>query len=268
MIQENRNQQTKKHQFVIQNFEGPLDLLLYLITKKKMNIFDISLSELTDEYISYIQEMNEQNIEVASEFIVMAATLLDIKARRLLPEIEPKEEEEEVVSEEDMIAKIITYKKYKEVAEIIDEMYKEHFGSFTKPFEKIKYKSKITYTGNDFDSQSLYQCYTHLLEKNQNKLNKKAEEINKIAIYEKVTVQDKVRQIVSYLNENHNMVFNTMFDPQIYDNIEVVTAFLGVLELSKLKQVDIEQEYLFSDINVMKNDNLERNLDISQLIEF
>ena len=76
-----------KYKFVIENFEGPLDLLLYLISKNKMNIFDISLSKLTDEYISYLNEMTEQNIEVASEFIVMASTLLDIKARKLLPEL-------------------------------------------------------------------------------------------------------------------------------------------------------------------------------------
>ena len=82
-----------KYKFVIENFEGPLDLLLYLITKNKMNIFDISLSELTDEYISYLEEMTENSLEVASEFIVMAATLLDIKARKLLPEIEPKDED-------------------------------------------------------------------------------------------------------------------------------------------------------------------------------
>ena len=93
-----------KYKFVINDFEGPLDLLLFLITKNKMNIFDISLNDLTDEYVNYIEEMNESNIEVASEFIVMAATLLDIKAKKLLPEIEPKEEED-IVSEEDIINK-------------------------------------------------------------------------------------------------------------------------------------------------------------------
>ena len=101
-----------KYKFVLQNFEGPLDLLLYLISKNKMNIFDISISKLTDEYVSYINEMTENNIEVTSEFIVMAATLLDIKARKLLPELEPKDEDEETINEEDIINRIIEYKKY------------------------------------------------------------------------------------------------------------------------------------------------------------
>ncbi len=240
-----------KYHFVLNNFEGPLDLLLFLISKNKMNIFDISISDLTDEYIAYITELNESNVEVASEFILMASTLLDIKARKLLPELEPKEEEE-VVTEEEIIQKIMMYKKYKEIASTIYELYTDHFGSFSKDMEKIQFRKKLEYQGEHFSPQDIFENYSNVLFRNRNKINKKAEEINKLAVYEKYTVQDKVKQIVDYLNENQNMVFNSMFNSDICDNVEVVTAFLGVLELSKLKQVDIEQEYLFSDIHVSK----------------
>lgn len=256
-----------KYKFVLQNFEGPLDLLLYLISKNKMDIFDISLSTLTDEYIAYLDEMTEQNLEVTSEFIVMAATLLDIKARKLLPELDKKEEEEEVISEEDIIQKIIEYKKYKQVAGIINEMYINNFGFFSKPFEKIKYKEKTSYEGKPIDKNEMFMLYTSILRKNANKINKKAEEIEKIALYEKVTVQDKVKQIVDYLNLNESMVFNNIFDPQKCENIEVVTAFLGALELSKLKQVDIEQNYLFSDINIVKKEDNNLKIDLSNIME-
>lgn len=256
-----------KYKFVIENFEGPLDLLLHLITKNKMNIFDISLSQLTDEYISYLDEMTENSLEVASEFIVMAATLLDIKARKLLPEIEPKDEEEEIVTEEDIIAKIIEYKKYKEISNYINEIYSKNFGSFSKPFEKIKYKSKVKYEGDDFDKNKIFDIYISILQNNANKINKKADEIEKIAIYEKVTVQDKVKQIVDYLSINDNMVFNNVFNPSKCDNIEVVTAFLGALELSKLKQVDLVQNYLFSDINIMKKENADFKISFSDFTE-
>ncbi len=255
-----------KYKFVIDNFEGPLDLLLFLISKNKMNIFDISLNDLTDEYIRYLEEMNESNIEVASEFIVMAATLLDIKARKLLPQLEPKEEEEEV-SEEDIINRIIEYKKYKEVAEQIASMYSSNFGSFAKPFEKINFNSKMGYMGERFSAQDIFEVYSQILYRNENKINKKAEELNKLAVYERITVQDKVKQIVNYLNTNNNMVFNSVFNPNTCDNIEVVTAFLGVLELSKLKQVDINQEYLFSDINVTKKDEIKISLDLDNINE-
>ena len=145
------NNNTESYNLVIKNFEGPLDLLIFLITKNKMNIFDISLSELTDKYVEYLNEMTEQNIEIASSFIVMASTLLDIKARKLLPELEPEDDEEEHITEEEMINRIIQYKKYKEISEKINDMYSENFGAFSKPFEKIKYKSKVSYAGEKFD---------------------------------------------------------------------------------------------------------------------
>ncbi len=244
--------------FNIANFEGPLDLLLYLISKNKKDIFEISLSELTDEYVGYLQEMNENNIEVASEFVVMAATLLDIKARKLLPQLEDEEEEEQV-SEEEILRRLNEYKQYKEAAVAINEMYKEYFGSFVKSFEKIKFNRKLEYTGDKFTKEDIFNVYSEVLYRNQNKINKHAKEIEKIAVYEKYTVQDKVKQIVGYLNQNNNMIFNNVFNDKC-DNIEIVTAFLGVLELGKMKQVDIEQKYLFSDINVTKLK--EGNIDI------
>ena len=249
--------------FNIKNFEGPLDLLLYLISKNKKDIFEISLSELTDEYVSYLNEMDENNIEIASEFIVMASTLLDIKARKLLPQLE-NEEEEEQISEEELLRKISQYKIYKEASEKINEMYKLNFGSFTKAFEKIKFKKKVEYTGDKFTKQEIFNKYSNILFRNQSKINKNAKEIEKIAVYEKYTVQDKVKQIVGYLNDNGSMVFNNVFN-NTCDNVEIVTAFLGVLELGKMKQVDIEQEYLFSDINVTRKNEAKIDIDVSTL---
>lgn len=249
--------------FNITNFEGPLDLLLYLITKNKKSIFEISLNELTDEYVSYLQEMNENNIEVASEFVVMAATLLDIKARKLLPELEEPEEEEQI-SEEEILRRLSQYKIYKEISEKINQMYKENFGSFVKSFEKIKFKKKIQYTRDKFSSKDIFNIYSNVLFRNQNKINKHAKEIEKIAVYEKYSVQDKVKQIVGYLNENKNMIFNNVFNSSC-DNVEIVTAFLGVLELGRMKQVDIEQKYLFSDINVTRKNECKIDIDTSTL---
>ena len=172
-MQESIIKNKPKYNFVLQNFEGPLDLLLYLISKNKMSIFDISLSTLTDEYISYLNQMTDENLEVTSEFIVMAATLLDIKARKLLPEITPKEDDEEVLTEQDIIAKIIEYKKYKEIADVIYTMYKEHFGSFSKSYEKIKFNKKTTYSGEKLDKNVLHDMYVDMLQRNINKINKK-----------------------------------------------------------------------------------------------
>lgn len=259
----------QRFKFTLENFEGPLDLLLHLIVKNKMNIFDISLSELTDEYIAYINELNDKNIEVASEFVVMASTLLDIKARKLLPQITPKDdEEEEVITEEDIIKQLIEYKKYKEISGVISDLYSKNFGSFSKSMEKIKFKKKIEYTGQDFKPNEIFDIYNDIISRNKNKINKNSEEIKKIAIYEKITVRDKVKQIVNYLNANEQMVFNEIFNPVSCNNIEVVTAFLGALELSKLKQVDLSQNYLFSDINITKKqDTVNVNFDLASFTE-
>lgn len=252
------NNDTEKYNLVIKNFEGPLDLLLFLITKNKMNIFDISLSELTDKYIEYLHDMTEKNIDIASSFIVMASTLLDIKARKLLPELEPEEDDEEHITEEEMINRIIQYKKYKEISGTISEMYSNNFGSFSKPFEKIKFKSKVKYSGDNFKKDQIFNIYTSILTRNANKINRKAKEIEKLAIYEKITVQDKVKQIVNYLDQNDNMVFNNVFNPDSCSNIEVATAFLGMLELSKLKEVSLNQDYLFQILTLQNQINLVR----------
>lgn len=256
------------YNFVLDNFEGPLDLLLHLISKNKMNIFEISLSKLTDEYVAYINELSEQNIEIASEFIVMASTLLDIKARKLLPQIEKEDEEDEELTEEDIINKIIEYKKYKEISEVILKLYKENFGSFEKSMEKIKFKKKTEYTGQKLESNEIFSIYIDIINRNKNKMNKKSNELKKIALYERVTVKDKVSQIINYLNSNSQMVFNEVFNPEVCNNIEVVTAFLGVLELSKQKQVNLSQNYLFSDINVTKMNEKENiKIDLAKMTE-
>lgn len=266
-MQDNGVSLKEKYNLVIQNFEGPLDLLLHLITKHKMDIFDISLSELTDKYIEYLNKMNELNLDVASDFVVMASMLLDIKAKKLLPEMDKKDDEEVELTEEDIISRIIEYKKYKEISNTILEMYNNNFGSFTKPFEKIKYNSNTSYDGEKFSTNKIHDIYIWILQRNKNKINKNAKEIEKIAVYEKYTVQDKVKQIVKYLNNNKSMIFNNMYSVDKCNNIEIVTAFLGALELSKLKKVGIEQDYLFSDIVINKKKDFDMNFDISKIDE-
>ncbi|MEG1705541.1 MAG: segregation/condensation protein A [Clostridia bacterium] len=250
---------------VTNNFEGPLDLLLFLICKNKMNIFDISLSNLTDEYINYLNTMNELNLDIASDFIVMAATLLSIKAKKLLPELDEKEEDE--ISEEEMISRIIEYKKYKEIAVTINNLYSTNFGTFNKNMEKIKFKKNTEYTGDKINVQQIFNTYNDILFRNIRKINVKSKEIEKLAIYEKITVKDKAKQIINYLVNNESLNFSTMFNVDKVNNLEIVTAFLGTLELSKIKQVCINQEEVFADIYITKNDRFNISYDLSKVVE-
>jgi len=250
---------------VIDNFEGPLDLLLFLISKNKMNIFDISLSDLTDKYIQYLSEISDLNLDIASSFVVMASTLLDIKSKKLLPELEEKTEDE--LTEEDIISRIIEYKKYKEISETINNMYQSNFGTFDKPMEKIKFIKLIQYTGENFKKNEIYNVYSEILNRNINKVNVNAKEIEKLALYEKITVKDKANQIITYLEKNECLVFNKLFNVEVIDNLEVVTAFLGTLELTKLKQIYVNQKELFSDIYITKNSNTTVKYDLSTISE-
>ena len=106
-----------EYKFTINDFEGPLDLLCHLIDKNKMNIYDINLSEITDQYIEYIRQMEQINLEVTSEFLVMSSTLLCLKSRHLLPK---NQEDEEEITEEELIRRIIEYKKFKEISKILE----------------------------------------------------------------------------------------------------------------------------------------------------
>ena len=126
--------ETKKYAIKIDNFEGPLDLLCHLIDKNKMNIYDINLSEITDQYIEYIKEQESLNLEIASEFLVMASTLLFLKSKKLLPK---QEEDEEELTEEELIRRIIEYKKFKEISKAFKENYNIYSNRFFKLSEEI-----------------------------------------------------------------------------------------------------------------------------------
>ena len=132
--------ETNKYAIKIENFEGPLDLLCHLIDKNKMNINDIKLSEITDQYIEYINKMEEMNLEVTSEFLVMASTLIYLKSKSLLPS---DNEESEEISEEELLRRIIEYKKYKEITKTLKSMYEENSVRFYKTPDEIKLPKEI-----------------------------------------------------------------------------------------------------------------------------
>lgn len=243
-----------KYNVAISNFEGPLDLLCFLISKNKMDIFDISLSELTDRYIEYLNEMQSLDMEIATEFLVMASTLLYIKSKKLLPVAEPVEDNECEITEEELLERIAKYKMYKELQPVLRQMYISNFGSFEKMPEVIKVKRKLN-EGSVTSKENLLNIYNDILKRKFDKINIKSEEIKKIALYEKVTIRSKVKQIIEVFKKKKSFVFNKLFNKKNSTNIDVVTAFLSVLELSRQKHVSIEQEELYGDIVVNKISN-------------
>lgn len=242
--------ETNKYAIKIENFEGPLDLLCHLIDKNKMNINDIKLSEITDQYIEYINKMEEMNLEVTSEFLVMASTLIYLKSKSLLPS---DNEESEEISEEELLRRIIEYKKYKEITKTLKFMYEENSVRFYKTPDEIKLpKQKLE---RDYDKQLIIDAYSNVVRVNQEKVNQNASNIEKIAITDKYTVASKVKEMLRELVNRPKFVFNALFSLKKCEKEEVVTAFSGLLELSRRSKVITSQENLFGDISVEKNKN-------------
>lgn len=239
--------ETQKYAIKIENFEGPLDLLCHLIEKNKMDIYDIHLNEITDQYIQYLNQMEKMNLEIASEFVVMASTLLYLKSKNLLPK---QEEEEEELTEEELIRRIIEYKKFKEISKVLKQNYIENGNRYYKGQENIELpKQKLE---KKYDNQIIPKIYQQLLERTSVRLNQNAKNIEKIALVENYTVASKVKEMFKVLVKQKRFVFNKMFSLSKHNKQEVVTAFSGLLEMSRRNKVETTQEELFGDITVEK----------------
>lgn len=239
--------ETNKYAIKIENFEGPLDLLCHLIDKNKMNIYDIHLSEITDQYVEYINSMEAMNLEVTSEFLIMASTLLYLKSKSLLPS---QVEEEKELTEEELLRRIIEYKKYKEITKTLREYYARSGMSMSKLPEEIQFpKQKLE---NNYEQEVISETYANIVEKNSQRLNRNAKNIEKIAITETYTVGEKVKAMFRELLHHKRFVFNRLFSKQKCSKPEIVTAFTGLLELSRRSKVVTSQEELFGNIEVEK----------------
>ena len=239
--------ETNKYAIKLDNFEGPLDLLCHLVDKNKMDINQISISEITDQYIEYINKMQELNLDVTSEFILMASTLLFIKSKSLLPK---QVEDEAELTEEELVHRIIEYKKYKEISKKLKEFYQIYSKRFYKVPDKIELPARKL--EQKFSKDLIEQNYKNLLERNKSKINKNAINIEKIAITETVTVTSKVKDIFKELIKKPRFIFSKLCTAKKYTRLETVTAFSGILELTRRNKIRAQQEKNFGDIIVEK----------------
>jgi len=212
-----------------------------------MNIYDININQITDQYIEYIKQMEKLNLDITSEFLVMASTLLFLKSKGLLPK---QAEEQEELTEEELIRRIIEYKKYKEIVFKLKESFNQYSKQIYKMQENIELpKQKIE---KEYDETIIPKIYASLIKKNKEKINENAINIEKIAITDTYTVADKVKEMFKELIRNRKFVFNKLFTIKKRNKQEVVTAFSGLLELSRRNKVITNQETVFGDITVEK----------------
>lgn len=239
--------ETNKYAIKLENFEGPLDLLCHLVDKNKMDIDKVNITEITDQYIEYLNAMEELNLEITSEFIVMLSTLVYLKSKHLLPK---DVEDEEEITEEELIRRIVEYKKYKEIVKKLRENYNAYSKRIYKLPEKIELPNRKL--EKKYEKEDIIESYKLLIERNENKKNKNAINMEKIAILETVTVASKVREIFKELVKNKRFIFGTLCTNKKYTKLETVTAFSGVLELGRRNKIITKQENNFGDIIIEK----------------
>ncbi|MDP4114161.1 MAG: segregation/condensation protein A [Bacillota bacterium] len=234
-----------------QNFEGPFDLLFHLIEKNQFSIYDIPINIITDQYMEYLFAMQEMDLEVASEFIVMAATLLHIKSRMLLP-AKKEEQPEEEDPREVLVMKLLEYKKFKEFANVLREREKEWSTVYYKLPEVIQFTKREETL--ELIPDELKRIYTELLEKNKRKYNPNVSGMNRIIQHEKVSLRSKMREIIRVLIVKSQVKFSELFSLKDKSPTDVITGFMAILELAKMKKIKLEQKKQFSEIYIDKTE--------------
>ncbi|AFS78420.1 segregation and condensation protein A [Gottschalkia acidurici 9a] len=242
-----------KYNIILESFEGPLDLLYHLIEKEKVDIYDIPISKITDQYIAHIETMKELDLDVTSEFLVMAATLLEIKSKMLLP-VSKKDEGfqqsmDELDPRVDLVRRLIEYKKYKDASEKLKSREELYSKIYYKAKEEIEYEEEdIAFENIDLDH--LIVVYKEILKKCID--YEKEVEYKEIA-RDKVTIEESIDSILDMVNYRKKVFFEDLFQDKNTKAMVVVT-FLALLELIKQKLVSIKQEGNFARIVVeLKN---------------
>ncbi len=241
----------------LDNFEGPLDLLLHLIKEAKIEIKDVFVSQVTEQFLQYINGISVLDVDKASEYLNMAATLLEIKSKSILPKIEEFIDEEDLEGE--IIRKLEEYKLFKEASEKLKEQ--ENVLRFYKEPDKSVGDVKIVY--NDFNLDGLIAAFSKLLMRVDDK--KRQENVLKEIPKEVFTVKDKVEHIRTILLERKEASFFEMFG-SYYTKNELITTFQAMLELLKLQYITVDQNGVFDDITITLRDD--RNEELGEIDEY
>lgn len=236
----------------LQVFEGPLDLLLHLLDKNKVNIYDIPIVEITRQYMEYIQEMRKHDLNVVSEFLVMAATLLDIKSKMLLPKQESEEEEEDPRAE--LVQQLLEYKMYKCISyELKDRQMdakKVLFKVPTIPPEVAAYEEPIDLEKLVADTTlaKLNEIFQSMMKRQVDKIDPVRSKFGKIE-KEEVSLADTMQHLEEYARNHQRFSFRNLLESK-NSKMEIIVNFLAILELMKLGKINITQDGIFDDIRI------------------
>lgn len=227
-------------------FEGPLDLLLYLVKKDHLNIYDIPIAAVTEQYLKYLELMRFLDLNIAGEFLVMAATLMQIKSKMLLPAEQLQGQQEEVDPREELVRRLLEYEKFKQIAQTLREREVGQQEVFKRPkVEKEKIDSPDTEVYFEASIFDLINAFSQALE-----------DVPKELFYEVIkdefTVEEKIHQILHLLLVSSSVRLSELF-VQAKNKMEIIVIFLAILELIRLKEIVAQQRGLFGEIEILRN---------------
>ena len=232
-------------------FEGPLDLLLHLIEKNKIDIYDIPIVEITDQYMEYLHSMEKEDLGTMSEFMVMAATLLDIKCKMLLPK-ETNDEGEEEDPREELVQKLLEYKMYKymsyELKDYMDNAAGVFFRAPDLPGEVLKYREPVDPAEllEGLTLQKLNSIYQSILKRQESRIDPIRSKFGQIE-REEVSLDEKMNAVRTYAESHSSFYFSALMMEQ-KGKIQMIVTFLAILELMKTGELTVMQEHTFDDM--------------------
>ena len=256
--------------YKLEHFEGPLDLLLHLIEKNKVSIYDIPIVEITNQYLDYVNHMDKEDLNLVSDFLVMAATLIDIKSRMPLPREEEEESEEEDPRTE-LVNRLLEYKKYKyisqELADLEDSAGLHLFKPATVPPEVARYEPPVD-LDELLDGLTLARLQTifhQVMKRKEDKIDRVRSSFGTIK-KEPISLEERIGSVMDYARKHRTFRFRQILE-QGADKLEVVVTFLAILELMKIGKIHLTQEHLFDDMEIetLEAEGEEEELDLEGL---
>lgn len=238
----------------LQSFEGSFDLLLHLIDKNKMNIFDIPIVEITEQYLDYIHSMQEKNLEVMSEFLVMAATLLKIKSQMLLPREEKQEDKDQVDPRDELVERLLEYKMYRYASIKLKDMQidaeREVFKEPSIPNELKNIPKQISPQEllKDISLPKLQEIFATVMKRREDKMDPVRSKFGKIE-KEVITLSKTVLNIQQFGLSHRKFLFTSLLSTKP-EKMDIIVTFLGVLELMKMGRLEVQQQELFEDLEI------------------
>lgn len=243
----------------VADFEGPFDLLLHLIKKNKMDIYNVEIYKVTNQYLEYLNTRKVMDLEITSEFIVVAATLIEIKSKNLLPKVKVEEEENEEDIEMKLMERLIEYKRFKAVSEFFNDKYVSSGEVFSKKPEVIEEIKPEKVDNDDIFKNitllDLYNIYNKILENYREKQNK-VNVVQKKIYVDKYKVEDKMEELLKKFNSVEVIEFNNLMKESSC-KLETVVIFLALLELIKIRTIQVFQNESFSNILIKRRRDIE-----------